>query len=156
MSTSTLYETPSSGAPVNAINAASGLALADVQPPFAHAFTVPIGIADPTSPANAALTIPLALRYASVVENFDDTITWDLDVPTGVVAKFDNPPIQFVDGSPFPVDRVSDTRATVAWSNPPGTGRRFSFNYRINVLLYIDDLVVMVSHDPTIHNEPPT
>lgn len=150
MSTSTLYETPSSTAPVGAF------LLPVVQPPFDQAFTIPIGIANPTSPANAALTIDLALRYASVVENFDDTITWELDVPTGVVAKFDNPPIQFVNGSPFQVERVSDTLATVSWSNPPGSARGLSFNYRINVLLYIDDLVVMVSHDPTIHNEPPT
>lgn len=127
-----------------------------VQSPHDRGFTIPVAINNPDSALGAALEIPLPLRYASVVENFEDTITWDLLVPPGVSAKFDNPPIQFVGGDPFPVVRVSDTRATVAWSNPPGARRGLSFNYRINVALTVGDLLVMVQHDPTMHNEPPT
>lgn len=151
MSTSTLETPTTTHSAASAITAP----LMTLQQPFPEAFTIPVIITDGTTSA-AKVCVPQELKYASVAEDFDGTITWDLDVPTGVIAKFDDPPIQFYGGDPFPVTRVSDTRATIGWANPAGANRGKSFNYRLNVRFIINDLVVLVSHDPTMHNEPPT
>jgi hypothetical protein len=112
-----------------------------------------IGILNPTVADAVALDISMANRYLIVAENFLGKIRWNLNVPSGVTARFDNPPLEFAEiDTPAPV-RVSDILATVDWANnAPG----LSFHYTLYVLIEIDESLVLISHDPTVHNDPPT
>jgi hypothetical protein len=121
--------------------------------PFAQNVVINVRIRNYTDVNTVALEIDSDLLYVRVVENFSGTITWNLDVPKGATAFFDNPGIQFVESSaPKPV-RITNTQVVVGWTNSqPGV----SFHYRINVVIQIGSVLVPVRHDPTVHNDPPT
>lgn len=131
----------------------SGLTLTQNQQPVAGPITIDVGILNYDSPADVALHISLDHRYLMVAEYFFNKIKWNLVVPQGVTARFDNPPIEFAEAdTPTPV-RVCDTVATVEWAN---TAPGLSFHYTIYVVVKFGETWVLVSHDPTVHNEPPT
>jgi hypothetical protein len=130
---------------------------AATQNPFSGPVTIPVTLLNPTDPLTVALQIPTDLRYISVIENYDNTLTWDLQPVPGVTAFFDTPAIDFFG---------QDTGSTVAektpssvklnWTNVAPTRRRQSYYYRLHAVVVINGILVPVILDPTVHNEPPT
>ena len=131
-------------------------AVAPIQPiSFTSDFTIPVGITSTTSAENVALVVPAAMRYVSVIVNFDHTITWHLD-PGNSDAIFDDPPIVFLNNpGPLVINRTNWT-VTVDWQNVNEATRGRSFPYRLCVVVTIDGARIPVTHDPTVHNDPPT
>lgn len=127
------------------------------QSSFDGPITINVSIVNPTNPNTVALQIATELEYVSVVENFDDTITWNLQVPMGVEAYFDNPAIAFPgeDTGPLNPTRTA-TSVSIDWSNVDMERRGVSFHYCLYAVIVIDEVLIPVNLDPTVHNDPPT
>lgn len=128
------------------------------QEPLAESVTIQVSITSPTDPANVGLQIAADQRYLRVAENFDDTITWELNTSNAPGAFFDNPGIVFQNSpGPLEIHRTPDGKQlSVFWSNVNPATRGQSFSYRLYVVVPIGGNLIPVVHDPTVHNEPPT
>lgn len=77
------------------------------------------------------------------------------------VVRFDIPAVSFIGAQPHAmVNRLSDTEVVMDWVNDEGYQGR-SFFYRIHMVgqRTLQDgtvLLTAISHDPTIHNDPPS
>lgn len=124
-----------------------------VQNSLTDGFTIPVTLEE--EEGSFGLSVPPQYQYVSVVENYDNTITWTLD-PNGFDAMFDNPPVVFLN-SPGPLHITrGNLEAKVEWSNVDMATRGQSFSYRLRVLVRINGMLIPISHDPTVHNDPPT
>ncbi len=124
---------------------------------FDGPITIDVSIVNPTNPNTVALQIATDLRYVSVVENFDDTITWNLLVPVGVEAYFDNPAIGFPGEDTGPLNPArTATSIAIDWSNVGLERRGLSFHYCLYAVIVIGGVLIPVNLDPTVHNDPPT
>ncbi len=127
------------------------------QTPFDGPITIDVEILNPTDPDTVKLYIETDLRYVSVVEEYDDTITWNLQVPLGVTAYFDSPAIAFPGEDPGTLNPVrTPTSVTIDWSNTDSGRKGLSFHYQLYILIVIDEVIVPIDNDPTVHNDPPT
>ncbi|HYC60916.1 MAG TPA: hypothetical protein VEK79_15240 [Thermoanaerobaculia bacterium] len=124
-------------------------------PSIDAAVTIPITL----NVAEMRLELPIQSRYLSVVENYDHPIIFTLH-GGGSEAFFDNPGIVFLNPPSFftsgSLQRVTSTRLELHWSNVHLADRGRSFDYRIFVVVRVNGFLVPVTHDPTVHNDPPT
>jgi hypothetical protein len=137
--------------------ALSEVRTATLQDPFSGPVTIPVTLLNPTDPKTVALQIPTDLRYISVVENYENTLTWNLEPVPGVTVYFENPAIDFFGqdtGSTLALKTPSTV--TINWVNIAPARRRQSYFYRLHAVVVIDGILVPVILDPTVHNEPPT
>jgi hypothetical protein len=112
--------------------------------------------ADPDRPFR--LEFPEGALYTMFQFNFAGVIRWNLSTTADVTVRFDNPAITFLT-SPGAADAYCPDAVTleVPWTNliehrPNG----LSFYYTLHVVVTLPDgMEIPVSHDPTVHNEPP-
>jgi hypothetical protein len=121
---------------------------------------------DMCDPENPVLRVPA--QYRRLVATFGSSldITFQVPVVEGVTVTFDTPAITFaqdaVNGSVIPTYDVDPTSTSLkmAWTNatnrssfPNGT----SFYYTLHAIVTdnITNRILPVSHDPTVHNDPP-
>jgi hypothetical protein len=127
-------------------------------PPFSGPVTIPVTVVgNLTSPDSFRLDIPTEFLYVSVIENYHNTITWELVPQTGIDAFFDTPAIDFP-GQDTGSTLVEKTRSKVIlqWMNVSPERRGRSYYYTLHVVVNAGGILIPVNHDPTVHNEPPT
>jgi hypothetical protein len=126
--------------------------------PLAKLADIRLTILFPTKADLVDVFVPEDQRYISIGYGASGTIEWRLDGAGTEQATFDNPAISF-DGNPGHGlnMEVSEDRKVLKllWANDV-MNRGLSFFYRLRVVVEIDGFKIPVTHDPTVHNDPPT
>src|SRR5688572_11589340 len=116
--------------------ALSDVRTATLQDPFSGPVTIPVTILNPTDPKTVALQIPTDLRYISVVENYENTLTWNLEPVPGVTAYFENPAIDFFgQDTGSTLAQKTPSTVTINWVNIAPARRRQSYFYRLHAVV---------------------
>jgi hypothetical protein len=122
-------------------------------PPALH-----VRVTNPETAETIGIELDVADRYLVIGETTSAlTITWLL--PTDGNVFFDNPPLYFTSGNPgATVTRVSGSEVRVTWPPNPENGPNggTSFYYRLAAVARFGETLVPITHDPTVHNDPPT
>jgi hypothetical protein len=116
---------------------------------------------DPNRPYR--LQVPQEDLYLCMAWTYENMMSWKLTppFPAGVAsAEFDQPAISFLTSpavlAPFCTEDRTELR--MPWTNVDDNIRPFgmSYFYRLHVVVTTTTgLRISVSHDPTVHNEPP-
>ena len=125
---------------------------------FSGPVTIPVTlIPSLTNPDAFHLEIPVELQYVSLIEGYDNTVTWNLIKPNGIDAFFETPAVTF-DGQDTGARLIEKTASSVQiqWMNVASERRGRSFFYTLHVVVNNNGLLIPVNLDPTMHNEPPT
>jgi hypothetical protein len=129
----------------------------NLQPPLTVSpIEIGVEVVNPTDANTVALHIPMDMLYLRIGTDFDGQIQWTLTGPNGgsTTAIWDNPSVVFNGNlSVNPVVTNSRKTVTIDWANTdPGV----SFTYTMNALIEINNVLIPIRHDPTVHNDPPT
>ncbi|HEV7763838.1 MAG TPA: hypothetical protein VGQ76_02435 [Thermoanaerobaculia bacterium] len=134
----------------NALQFPTALTLED------YLITVDLEVHNPADPNTVSLhVVNEEQRYLHIPQESARAITWTITGENEV--KFDNPPLTFTGPDPGTTPVVSPDRksVTIAWANTSASQGR-SFFYTLRAITTIDTLTIPITHDPTVHNEPPT
>lgn len=118
--------------------------------------SIDLEVNNPTDPDNISLhVVNEEQRYLSIPEESARAITWTITGENEV--RFDNPALTFTGPDPGTTPVVSQDRksVTIVWVNTPETQGR-SFFYTLRAITTIGTATIPITHDPTVHNEPPT
>jgi hypothetical protein len=118
--------------------------------------TVELEVNNPLDPNTISLhVVNEDQRYLSIPQDCARAITWTITGENEV--KFDNPPLTFTGNDPGTAPVVSPDRksVTIAWANTSVTQGK-SFYYTLRAITTIGNTTIPITHDPTVHNEPPT
>jgi hypothetical protein len=147
-----------SAVPIRSTNPPTSISGLTLQSPLEALASIPLAITNPDDPDFVDVFVPNDQRYISIQEGASGVIVWNLSGDGTANATFDNPAISF-DGSAGPTLNATVTEhgkvLTILWSNDL-MNRGLSFYYRLRVLVEIGGVKIPVTHDPTVHNDPPT
>jgi hypothetical protein len=127
--------------------------------------TITLGV-NMTDPDNPTLTVPPGERRIRVGFLASREIKYLIStagLATGTTVTFDNPPITFAQDSvngnvnpQFTLDETSNT-LTLNWLNDTDrtSAHGTSFYYTLHAIVVDSSRHIPVSHDPTVHNDPP-
>jgi hypothetical protein len=144
--------------PIRSTNAPPSRPTFTPQAPLASLAQIHLGIDNATDPDFVDVIVPLDQRYLNIAEGAKGTIEWLLDGADTQNATFDNPAITF-DGNAGPLLNATVTGdgkvLTILWANDL-MNQGLSFFYCLRVVVEINGVKIPVTHDPTVHNEPPS
>jgi hypothetical protein len=113
---------------------------------------------------NFDFTFEVDQTYVTIPQNSVTTICWNIvapNLPPDSLVLFDRPAITFLGTSPdVQVQYQTPTQLVVSWTNDEAT-RGSSFFYRLHMVGKTPTgpdtfRLFAISHDPVIHNEPPS
>jgi hypothetical protein len=117
---------------------------------------------EPTPTINIAVNVDYAGEvtsdkpYVGVLAGETRDIVWTLtsELPN---VTWDTPPVTMFSQGVNPAVEVEGPTARMRWSNDDPAKQGLSFHYRLHLLMKVNPtLIIPLSHDPLVHNDPPT